>query len=329
MWDFSFRGALSAMIKTFPFLLVRMAVYFGIALLYILATGIGGGIGYGVTSLAEEKGWGSIYGVLIGFGGASGVLYWAREYILYIVKAGHIAVLVHHLDGKELPAGKGQIEYGKDIVTSRFAQTSVLFGVDQLIKGVLKVITGTLNTVTNFIPIPYLGSLMKVVNSVIRASLTYVDEIMLAYLIRTEADNPWQGSRDALVLYAQNYKSMLKNAVWLSLFMWLLTIGLFLLFLPIAMGVSALFPVSSNAWPFVIALLLAWSSKQAIIEPVAMYSLMQVFFKRIEGQVPDPEWVARLDSASDKFQRLAEKAKTFVGGKSKPEVSDEAANPSP
>ena len=52
--------------------------------------------------------------------------------------------------------------------------------------------------------------------------------MILAYGIRTRATNPWQSAQTALVLYAQNYKVMLKNAAWLTI----ITYGLaFLVFL--------------------------------------------------------------------------------------------------
>ena len=40
-------------------------------------------------------------------------LYLLREYILYVVKAGHIAVMVHLIDGREVPDGQGQIAYAR------------------------------------------------------------------------------------------------------------------------------------------------------------------------------------------------------------------------
>ena len=58
-----------------------------------------------------------------------------------MVKAGHVAVMVELLDGNELPGGKGQIEYAQGIVKERFAQSNVLFGIDQLLKGVIRAIT--------------------------------------------------------------------------------------------------------------------------------------------------------------------------------------------
>ena len=117
-----------------------MAVYFGITLAYILVTGMGAGIGFGVGALGDAgfQAGSTFWGGLIGFGIVGAVMYWAREYILYIVKAGHIAVLVELIDGKPMPEGRSQVEHGRVVVTERFAQASVLFAVDQLIKGVLR-----------------------------------------------------------------------------------------------------------------------------------------------------------------------------------------------
>jgi hypothetical protein len=43
MWDFSMGTSFSLMRKTMPFLLFRIAVYFGIAVAYVLVTGTGAG----------------------------------------------------------------------------------------------------------------------------------------------------------------------------------------------------------------------------------------------------------------------------------------------
>ena len=196
-WDFSLSRSINAMIKTTPFIVTRMVVYFGIALLYIFATGTGGAVGYGVTSFGDGEGAGAFYGALFGFAGASGVLYWLREYILYVVKAGHIAVLTKLYDNEPFPEGKGQVTYAKDVVQAKFKEASIMFAVDQLVKGVLKAITRLLGGIAWVLPIPGLENLMKLVNSVIRMSLTYVDEIILAHAIRTNSDNMWATAREA------------------------------------------------------------------------------------------------------------------------------------
>src|SRR5690554_6343360 len=144
MWDFSVGRSLGMMVQTMPFILLRLAVYFGITLAYILVTGAGAGIGFGVGAFGDAgfQATSAFWGGALGFGIVAAVMYWAREYILYIVKAGHIAVLVELIDGKPMPEGRSQINHATAVVKKRFPQASVLFAVDQLIKGVIRAISG-------------------------------------------------------------------------------------------------------------------------------------------------------------------------------------------
>ncbi len=309
MWDFSVGKALSAVIRTTPFIILRLAVYLGIGVAYLFTIGVGALVGSGVGYVGSHAAAGAFWGGLVGFGLTSAILYLAREYILYLVKAAHIAVLVEIYDGRPIPAGQKQITYGAEFVKTHFAESSVLFGVDQIIKAVLRIITGTLNTITAFLPIPALQTAIRLFEAILRVSLTYVDELILAYLIRTRTTNPWASAQDALILYAQNYKHFLKNAVWLAIFMWGLTLAIFLVLLGPAAGIAAIMPGHNGGiWVLAIAFIFAWALKAAILEPFALAALMQVFFKTIEGQTPDPVWSERLSTASTRFRELAGKA---------------------
>jgi len=308
MWDFKMGQAIGAMIKTAPFIVLRIIIYVGMALAYVLAIGVGTGIGYGIGSIGDEPGSAAFWGGLVGFGIVSGVLFWAREYLLYLVKAGHIAVLVEHFDGKALPGGRGQIEHAQAVVKERFAEASVLFGVDRLIKGILRRMNRMIMRVATFLPIPGLRNLASFVNKILNVSLTYTDEIILAYNIRTRSENPWESSKDALILYAQNYKVMAKNAFFLLLFMYAISFVIFLVFLGPAIALAVVFKGPATAIGVIIALLFAWALKAALLEPLAIAALMQVYFKTIEGQVPNPEWDQKLTAASKKFREMKDKA---------------------
>lgn len=312
MWDFSFGKSVGMILRTLPFIVLRLVVYVGIAIGYMFAVGMGAFIGFGLGHLwssPDAPMGGAFWGGLIGFGVTSAILYLAREYLLYLVKAAHIAVLVEILDGHPVPAGQTQIGYGVDFMKTHFAEASILFGVDQIVKGVLRVIIGMINTIAFILPIPALQTLVRIADNVVRMSLTYIDEVILAYLIRTRTANPWQSAQDGLILYAQNYKHILKNAIWLSVFMWGVTILIFIFLLGPVGAMVWMFP-GNNAglWAFAFALILALALKKALLEPLAIASLMQVFFKTIEGQHPDAEWSARLSSVSAKFRELAQKA---------------------
>ncbi|MFP1644802.1 hypothetical protein [Pontitalea aquivivens] len=310
MWDFNIGQAIGLMMRTLPFVLLRAAVYFGITLAYILATGTGVGIGWGVGAFGDDDfratsmAWGGIAGLTL----AGAVMYWLREYILYIVKAGHVAVLVELIDGKPLPQGRGQIAHATVVVKERFGQASLLFALDQLVKGVIRAITGLVRGILSILPIPYVRQLMGVVQAFLRMAVGFIDEVILAHAIRTRSTDAWGSAHEALVLYGQNWKVMLRNAAWLTL----ITYGLaFLVFLVTLAPAAALVHAMPGAWSaggFVFALLLAWSVKAAFLEPFAVACLMQVYFRTTDGQRPDPEWEARLDKMSSHFRKLKERA---------------------
>src|SRR5690554_6811247 len=111
MWDFRIGTALGLMAKTLPFILFRLAVYFGVALAYVLMTGVGAGVGWGIGGFGDEgfRAASTFWGGVAGFGIVGVIMYVLREYLLYMVKAGHIAVLVELLEGHSLPQGRSQI----------------------------------------------------------------------------------------------------------------------------------------------------------------------------------------------------------------------------
>jgi hypothetical protein len=331
MIDFSLSKTMSLMAKTLPFLVFRFLIYTGITLVYVLMTGGGAGIGFLVGKIGGNPPAGSVWGGLIGFGVVSTAVYLFREYLLYLVKAGHIAVLVELMEGKTLPGGRGQVDYAQKMVRERFAQSSVMFGLDQLIKGVIGAFNRAFFTIAAFIPIPGLDGLVKFINSVINLSLTYLDEVILAYNFRTRTTNPWAASQTALILYAQNYKAFLKNAFFMTFLIWGLTFVVFLVILaPAALVVSAM-PGAAGPLTVLIALVFAWGVKQSVIEPIGMIALMQVFFKVTEGQVADPVWDERLNKVSKKFGEIKDKARDWAGNSGSgagPQPADIPATPS-
>lgn len=306
MWDFSIGRSIGLMMRTLPFVALRAAVYFGIALVYILATGTGIGVGWGVGAFGggDFQQTAMAWGGMIGFGITGAVMYWVREYILYIVKAGHIAVLVELLDDKPMPEGRNQITHATAIVRERFGQASLLFALDQLVKGVIRAVSALARGVLSLLPLPGIRQITGIVQAFLRIAIGFVDEVILAHAIRTRSTDAWGSAREALVLYGQNWKVMLKNAAWLTVIVYGLSFLVFLVMLAPAAALVYLLPGAWSAGGFVFALLFAWSIKAAFFEPFAVTCLMQVYFRTIEGQEPDPAWDARLDQMSSHFRKL-------------------------
>lgn len=310
MWDFSATGALGLLARSWPFLVLRMVVYFSIAAAYVVLTGGGAGIGWliGAAGTDDFRSGATFFGGLIGFGVTAGTVYFLREYILYVVKAGHIAVMIELMQGRTLPAGRAQIEHAGTIVKARFTETNVLFLFDQLVRGVLGAILGLVQGVASFLPIPGLQQLMGLIRAFLRIAVGLMDEVILGHSIRTHSSNAWDSARVGLVLYAQNAGAMMRNAAFLMMITWGLTFVIFLFMLAPAAAVAYAIPGGWSAGGIIFALFFAWSVKAALIEPFAVACMLQAFFKVTAGQTPDATWEARISGVSSKFEELKSRA---------------------
>lgn len=326
MWDFNLGAAFGLIMRTLPFILLRLLVYVGIALGYMLVTGTGAGIGYGIGSLFGEEGQfpGAGIGGFLGFSLFGAAMYWARSWLLYMVKAAHIAVLVELLDGQPIPDGQSQLGHGRKVVQQRFGTSNVLFGIDVLIKGVVKALS---SLARGFIgALPGGDRLAGMFQAFLRMALGFVDELILARMLRSGEEESWESARKSLVLYGQNYKPMLKNAAWLAAIMYLLSILVFVVMLAPAALIAYFMPGVLSGAAVLFAVLLAWSIKAGLFEPLALICMMQVYFKAIEGQEPDPQWEAKLESMSSQFRKIKQQAAEAWSKKAQPE---EAVQPTP
>jgi hypothetical protein len=317
MWDFSVGAALSLMVRTAPFIIFRMVVYFGITVALILVTGLGAGFGYGIGAFGTDEFQlsSSFWGGTIGFGLTVGVIFFCRDYLLYLVKAGHIAVMVELMEGGQVPGGRGQLDYAWEVVRNRFGEASALFALDRLVHGVITAITGIIEGLMTILPIPGVDKVMGLLRAYLRVAVGLIDEMVIAHGLRTKAENPWKNAQEALVLYAQNARPMLTNAAWLTAISWVLAFVVFLVMLAPAAGVVYLMPGNGSSGGFIFALVFAWAVKAALIEPFCIACLMQVYFKVTDGQTPNPEWEAKLGQISDKFRHMGEQAASWMGSR--------------
>ena len=313
MWNFSIFWTLIVMVRTWPFILLRMIVYTAIPAAYCVIVACGAGAGYGIGHIfilsdPEAPARCAGNGGLIGLVAATALVCDLREYLLYILKAGHIAVLVHLIAGKAVPGGQGQLTYARTVVTERFIEANVFFVFDQLIKAVLQSISVLTAGIASLVPVPGVLAAANLLNSFLRMSITYVDEIILGYNIRMAGAAPVDNGMRGIVLYAQNSRIMVKNAIWLSFIVWIMTAGIFVLTLTPAAAMLYWIPGPSAGYAVFVAIALAWAVKMALLEPFAIAALMTVYFTTIEGQAIDPEWEERLSRTSQAFRDLKDKA---------------------
>lgn len=302
--------AVKLVLKTTPFLWVRLGSYavLGVGLLFYFA--LIGGIAWLLAQLWNVLG---IIVLIAAFGGAFGIVRWVTRYYFYLLKAAHAAVMTEVILTGSGPDDASQVQYGKERVKSRFTETSVMFGIDRLLEGTVRTFNRSFARLMNLLPIPGADSLKQFVRRVSRFATTYIDEAILTRAYRDDDANVWAVARDGVILYAQCWKPILANAVALTL----LSYVEFLLFLVI-LGLPAVLigvAVPSLKIALGIAVLVgAWMLKLAVADAFSLAATLLAYHRSTEGMTPDPTWQARLEEVSDQFRELKRKATEHMSG---------------
>jgi hypothetical protein len=309
--------ALNLVMRTLPIALVRLGALLLFWLASLLYLAIIGGLAWLVGQAIPIAG-GILF--LVGLGGMGGLYHLARRYVLYIIKAAQIAVIAELLTQGELPAGVSQLAWGKERVQERFGEASIMFAMDQLVMGVVSVFTGTVYQVASFLPGNALRSLARMINRVVRFSLHYVDEAILARTFWMNSENVWTNARDGVVLYGMVWKPLLVNATALMLLSYIpFVLALILFSAPIAFLASLISPTVAG-WSIIATLVLAWLIKVAVGDTFAMSAMIATYHQETVGLEPDPAIVARLEQVSKRFRDLQARAKEELGVEPEPPV---------
>jgi len=296
--------------KTMPILLIRMGAY----LIFWVALSIYLGLTGGVAWLVGQAV--SFLGVILFFAAIAGIapIYQlAYKYVFYMIKAAHLAVVAQILEHGKLPDGKSQLDWGREAVTQRFGEASAMFLVDEMVESVIRAFTRTVYNVTRIFPGETMEQLATVANRVVRYSLTYVDEAILARSFWQDEDNIWESAEDGLVLYAQSWKPLLTNAVALMLISFVTFIAAFIIVAaPIGGLVALMFGQSAAGWSIIVALIFAWLVKVAVGDAFAMTAMVASYQDTTKDMTPNPEMSAQLSRVSDKFNEIKARAAQAV-----------------
>jgi hypothetical protein len=309
--------AISLFMRTLPYALVRFGILVAVSVItiiwYVLTFGGAALLGGKVHPFLG-------YGWLFTGLGVYGYIWWTVvRYGLYLLKAGHVAVLTELITRGEVGAGhEGMFAYGRRVVTERFGQVNAMFALDMLIHGIVRAFNRTLNWVANLLPIPGLSSITAVVTAIVRAATTYIDETMLSYSLARGDSDTFRSSRDGLIYYAQNSKEVLKTGVWVVIIDKVATFITWLVMLAPGFVLAWILPGSiagaGSLAAFFIAGLFAWNLRAAFLEPLFLTMVMIKFHVCVRDQPIDLVWDERLSSASGKFVEL----KSKIAGERRP-----------
>ncbi|HEY7459067.1 MAG TPA: hypothetical protein VH765_09960 [Xanthobacteraceae bacterium] len=302
MWNFSIATSISLVLRTYLFTLIRAAVYFGIAAAFVVAAGGGAGVGWAVGSLAGITGRapGAFWGAIGGLAVVALMLRGLREYLLFLVRAGHDAALLLALQRADDPA-QGQIGQALGLVQQRFREIGTLFAVERAVQGTVAALIAILDPTRKLLP----GGiqLAAALNPLLAAALKHLTDVVLVRSLRGRK-SPWLESRDALVLLAQAHEAIIRDALVLAACAYAATFVVFLLALVPASALAQAYPGGTAPIALLFAAIFAWSFKLALIEPLVVASTLQAYFGATERQSPDPEWDAKLTEASEHFREL-------------------------
>ena len=304
--------AISLMMRTLPYAVARFGVLFGTS----LVTGIWWLVAFGGASFLSAKIHG-MAGLLWFFGCAFAYGYMWRtlvRYFLYLLKAGHIAVLTELISKGSVGDGQeNMFEYGKRVVTERFGQMNAMFALDLLVSGIVAAFNRTLDWIASLLPVPGLRDVVGLVNQIVRSATTFIDETILSYtLARGDAD-VFRASRDGIIYYAQNSQDVLKTGIWIVVLDKVATFVTWIVMFVPAILIGTILPESIKGvgilFTAVLSVMFAWAVRGAFLQPLFLTMIMIKFHVCVHGQAIEPEWDEQLSRISGKFGEL----KSLIG----------------
>jgi hypothetical protein len=156
---------------------------------------------------------------------------------------------------------------------------------------------------------------MSLVNAVIYAATTYLDETIFSYGLARRETNPWASAKDGLIYYAQNSKEILKTGVFVVILDKVLTVVVWVIMLAPAFLLSWMMPRSivglGSLFAFGFAALLASNVRAAFLKPIFLIMVMTKFHVQVQNQPINQEWDERLTRMSDKFRQIDEKMRGY------------------
>ena len=232
------------------------------------------------------------------------------EYIGYMIKAAHVAVISELALNGQLPQGVDMKEYGKQKVKERFLTANVFFAIDKLMSAAVRQIQNGISKIGGmFEKIEIVQTIISIVNVFIGIVLGYVDEAVLARVFQKKEDGAWKASCDGVVLYFQNWKAILKNALGI-------TFGIVLFY---AVGMGALYGLlalisggAGDGWAIlflIIAFFLIDVIKVAFVDSYVTISVVNKYLPLTMNQEPALDIYEKGQKWSKKFKDMCTKAK--------------------
>ncbi len=252
--------------------------------------------------------------LVIAFSGGGWAIYrFIREYITYMIKAAHVAVIADMAIHGSVPEGFSMYQYGVQKVKKFFVASNALFVLDRLMSAAVRQIQRVLGGIGSLLSfIPGIKGVVKALNKFVDIILNYVDECILAYIFLHEGQGAWRSACDGVVLYVQNWKTVLKTGAKILVFLIAFYVLFFFLFqgLFTNMIISIAYEDVGMAFiAYILTFLFITVLKWSIVDPIIMTYMMCGYLKVAYGVQPSYDLYGKLEGMSKKFKEMLGKAK--------------------
>ena len=285
--------------QTRPFCMAKLALGGVTVLLSVILFAILMGIGW----LFGDGG--MVVTFIIWIGGTGVIRLALMHYAGYLVKAGHIAVIAEAMKTGQVPAN--QVNYGKQLVTERFATSNIYFAVDKLVTGAVKQIQNGIDKLGNKLDfIPGMEAVSGIAKFFVSISLGCIDECCFGWTFYNPQQGAFKSAADGVVIYAQNWKTLLKDAAkTMAKTIGLMVVMTLVIFIPVGL-LFKIFKWSGFA-AFLLALLIAWVVKFAFLDSYIMCQMMVSYMQVAPNTVITFDLYSKLCGISSKFKELFQK----------------------
>ena len=290
--------------KTLPFCWAKL----GLGLLNILICTLLFAILMGISLLFDSE---SVTGIMliIWVALAGSVNFVINHYFGYMLKAGHVAVIARTFKDGNVP--DNCLTVGKDMVKERFVTANAYFAIDKLVSGAVKQLQRTLGRITDTLvgALPGADALKSATNFFLDISLGYIDECCLSYTFYKADQNAYKSACDGVVIYAQNWKTLLKNAAMTAL---TVIVSIIVVTLVSFVIFGAIFKLLgwSGFVAFILSLMMAWTVKYAFIDSWIMVKMMHGYMLVAPTTTITFDLYSKLSTMSSKFKEMFRQSNT-------------------
>ena len=246
--------------------------------------------------------------------GTTGIHFVVVRYLGYLVRAGHVAVVAEAVTTGKIP--EKQVAYGKNMVKERFLASNAFFAISKLVDRSVKQLQGTFERVSGFIfgAIPGANLFLSFVKFFIGVSLKYVDDCCLGWVFHNKEQGAVKSALDGVVIYAQNWKVVLKSALKTSFMVILISavlIALSFFLLRWLLGFIGDGGFGFSLWgivAFFLAIFIAITFKRAFIDSYMMVRMMTSYMQIAPSTQITFDLYDKLSKVSKSFKALFDKA---------------------